>query len=217
MFIRQRTRLGPIDDTGNSAFDHLHFSIHDSRRGGMSVQPTPMDGQTLNDGDAERCLSSTNVPNLRPWPGPPGGRRGRVSRLRPGERRWGSIAPAGALCVLLVDRSGAVRAGWASSTSRMRVRLCSCMQSRRSSLRPGDNTMDRSLLRRSRPSLSELQAAVRAVGPDQAGGGEAAARLLQALARTSSRRLPGGHPSRPSCWVVVLDRGQEGWTLLYFS
>jgi tetratricopeptide (TPR) repeat protein len=63
MFVRQGARLGIMDDTGDSAFDHLHFSIHDmDAMGGMSVRPTPMDGQSLTDSDTGRCMSSTNVP-----------------------------------------------------------------------------------------------------------------------------------------------------------
>ena len=63
MFVRQGARLGVMDDTGDSAFDHLHFSIHDmDAMSGMSVRPSPMDGQNLNDSDTGRCISSTNVP-----------------------------------------------------------------------------------------------------------------------------------------------------------
>lgn len=62
MFVRQGARLGLMDDTGNSAFDHLHFSIHDDAMGGASVRPTPMDGQTLGDADDGSCVLSTNVP-----------------------------------------------------------------------------------------------------------------------------------------------------------
>jgi tetratricopeptide (TPR) repeat protein len=63
MYVRQGARLGVIDDTGDSAFDHLHFSIHDMvAMSGMSVKPTPMDGQDLTESDTGRCISSTNVP-----------------------------------------------------------------------------------------------------------------------------------------------------------
>ena len=61
MWVDQGTRLGFTDDTGRSAFDHLHFSIHDTTMGENSVRPTPMDGQSLGDGDAGRCVCSTNV------------------------------------------------------------------------------------------------------------------------------------------------------------
>ena len=76
MWVNQGFVLGLIDDTGNSFHDHLHFEMHDTRlregttgrRGnrwgspyGHSVRPTPMDGQTLNDGDDGRCIESTNV------------------------------------------------------------------------------------------------------------------------------------------------------------
>ncbi|MGA9581543.1 MAG: M23 family metallopeptidase [Allosphingosinicella sp.] len=60
-------RIGRMDDTGNSALSHLHFSIHDrqivvpgSPRGG-SVRPTPMNGLTLEDGESGKCICSTNV------------------------------------------------------------------------------------------------------------------------------------------------------------
>jgi len=62
MFVRQGARLGPMDDTGSSAFDHLHFSIHDDALGGASVRPNPMDGQPLTNVDDGRCILSTNVP-----------------------------------------------------------------------------------------------------------------------------------------------------------
>jgi hypothetical protein len=64
---KQEGRLGPINDTGLSAFDHLHFSLHDRDlvAGGVpyqSVRPTPMDGQPLGDGNHGSCICSTNVP-----------------------------------------------------------------------------------------------------------------------------------------------------------
>jgi hypothetical protein len=62
MFVRQGARLGPMDDTGSSAFDHLHFSIHDDALGGASVRPNPMDGQPLSNSDDGRCILSSNVP-----------------------------------------------------------------------------------------------------------------------------------------------------------
>jgi tetratricopeptide (TPR) repeat protein len=62
MFVRQGARLGVTDDTGFSAFSHLHFSLHDRDRGGATLRPTPMDGQRLGDGDGGKCIGSTNVP-----------------------------------------------------------------------------------------------------------------------------------------------------------
>lgn len=67
MFVRQGARLGSVNDTGFSAFDHLHFSFHDRDlvTGGVSnqsVRPTPMDGQLLGDGNHGSCICSTNVP-----------------------------------------------------------------------------------------------------------------------------------------------------------
>ena len=65
--------LGKINDTGNSAFDHLHFSIHDqtiptshpSRK--QSVRPSPMDGQVLSDSDDGTCVLSHNVEVTYPY------------------------------------------------------------------------------------------------------------------------------------------------------
>jgi murein DD-endopeptidase MepM/ murein hydrolase activator NlpD len=61
------TRLGLMDDTGNSVLDHLHFSIHDRQipfpnvdRGG-SVRPTPLSGVRLEDGDSGTCVCSNNI------------------------------------------------------------------------------------------------------------------------------------------------------------
>jgi len=62
MFVRQGAILGFSNDTGNSAFSHLHFIIQDRDRGFLSVRPTPMDGQRLEDGDGGECISSTNIP-----------------------------------------------------------------------------------------------------------------------------------------------------------
>ncbi|MFI5897579.1 tetratricopeptide repeat protein [Actinoplanes sp. NPDC051513] len=64
MFVKQGARLGLVDDTGLSVADHLHFSLHDRDLPGSSdsVRPTPIDGQSLEDWDDGRCLSSTNVP-----------------------------------------------------------------------------------------------------------------------------------------------------------
>jgi hypothetical protein len=56
-------RLGVMNDTGNSALDHLHFSVHDTTTGpgiGNSVRPTPMEGLTLGDGASGTCILSTN-------------------------------------------------------------------------------------------------------------------------------------------------------------
>ena len=60
-------RLGVMDDTGNSALDHLHFSIHDRQLSypnvpyGRSVRPTPLSDTSLGDGDSGRCVMSDNV------------------------------------------------------------------------------------------------------------------------------------------------------------
>ena len=64
MFIRQGVTLGLIDDTGNSALNHLHFAMgdRDSSSGPFaSVRPTPMSGQTLNDGEDGKVILSDNV------------------------------------------------------------------------------------------------------------------------------------------------------------
>ena len=60
-------RLGVMDDTGNSALDHLHFSVHDRTLPhpnvsfGRSVRPTPLSDVRLEDGDSGTCVESTNV------------------------------------------------------------------------------------------------------------------------------------------------------------
>jgi hypothetical protein len=67
MLIPQGARLGFMDHTGNSAWPHLHFSLHDRDLSfnGMqyaSIPPHPLDGHPmLNDNDGD-CLKSTNVP-----------------------------------------------------------------------------------------------------------------------------------------------------------
>ncbi len=67
MPVRVGTRLGFMDDTGNSILDHLHFSIHDRQLPypgapeGKSVRPSPMSGQTLGDSDSNKCIESNNV------------------------------------------------------------------------------------------------------------------------------------------------------------
>lgn len=63
MQVHTGTRLGYMDDTGNSVLDHLHFSIHDrdvlfDGRPYASVRPTPMGGVRLEDGDSGRCVCS---------------------------------------------------------------------------------------------------------------------------------------------------------------
>jgi hypothetical protein len=83
MAVQTGTRLGLINDTGTSVYDHLHFSMHDqdnlytpARYGcggvqlGHSVPPSPMDGNRPSDGE---CMESSNVdlgPILTP-PSPP--------------------------------------------------------------------------------------------------------------------------------------------------
>lgn len=62
MFVEQGTVLGSMDDTGNSAGSHLHFSMHDNADTNRGVRPTPMDSQTLLDGEDGKCLFSTNIP-----------------------------------------------------------------------------------------------------------------------------------------------------------
>ena len=57
------TRLGLMDDTGNSVLDHLHFSIHDAATG-KSIRPTPMAGSRLEDGDSNTCVCSRTLEPL---------------------------------------------------------------------------------------------------------------------------------------------------------
>lgn len=72
MWVDQGFVLGLIDDTGNSAYDHVHFQVNDrtlpsdlANPFGRSTRPTPMDGpagpQTLNDEDDNRCVVSDNL------------------------------------------------------------------------------------------------------------------------------------------------------------
>ena len=75
MAVSHGDRLGLMNDTGNSAIDHLHFSIHDqtvpfpgagascgsSFSRGASVRPSPMNGQSLDDGDDGKCVLSRNT------------------------------------------------------------------------------------------------------------------------------------------------------------
>jgi len=60
LYVEQGTVLGRMDNTGNSSGPHLHFSMHDNTNGGAGVRPTPMDGQTLLDGEEGKCMYSTN-------------------------------------------------------------------------------------------------------------------------------------------------------------
>ncbi|WP_426565084.1 hypothetical protein ACPPVT_02320 [Angustibacter sp. McL0619] len=60
MFVPRGIRLGLMDDTGLSAFDHLHFSVHDQNLGFQSVRINPLDGQRLDDGDNYSVVHSTN-------------------------------------------------------------------------------------------------------------------------------------------------------------
>ncbi len=71
MSVVQGSRLGIINSTGRSAFDHLHFELHDltlPQGGGMAetlggtLRPTPMSGQTLTDGENGKCIHSDNIP-----------------------------------------------------------------------------------------------------------------------------------------------------------
>jgi hypothetical protein len=63
-------RLGLMDDTGNSLFDHLHYSIHDRNLPfpgvsfGRSVRPSRLSGQVLNDDDNGACVTSSNIERL---------------------------------------------------------------------------------------------------------------------------------------------------------
>ena len=70
MWIEQGFVLGILDDTGSSAWDHIHFQINDRTLltplspFGRTTRPTPIDGptgpQTLNDNDDNRCIISDN-------------------------------------------------------------------------------------------------------------------------------------------------------------
>ena len=61
-FVYQGQTLGFVNDSGNSAWDHLHFSIHARAAGWQSVKQTGLDGTSLEEnwGDSGRCIRSTN-------------------------------------------------------------------------------------------------------------------------------------------------------------
>jgi hypothetical protein len=67
MLVITGQRLGLMDDTGNSVWDHLHFSVHDrdiphpNVSYGSSVRPSPLSGARLGDGDSGKCVKSDNV------------------------------------------------------------------------------------------------------------------------------------------------------------
>jgi hypothetical protein len=67
MLVFAGNLLGRMDDTGDSVWDHLHFSIHDrdlphpNVTYGASVRPTPMNGVRLEDGDSGTCVPSSNA------------------------------------------------------------------------------------------------------------------------------------------------------------
>jgi murein DD-endopeptidase MepM/ murein hydrolase activator NlpD len=62
MWVEQGTRLAFMDQTGNSAMPHLHFSLHDRDQGYSSITLDGMDGNQLHDGNDAQCCSSSNVP-----------------------------------------------------------------------------------------------------------------------------------------------------------
>jgi hypothetical protein len=86
--VVEGTTIGPVDSTGNSAIDHLHFSIHDQTRPfvgaratagccgslvrGSSVRPTPMNGQHLVDTNEGACIQSRTWPGMVLYQGGPG-------------------------------------------------------------------------------------------------------------------------------------------------
>lgn len=61
VFVRQGELLGNMDNTGNSAFPHLHFNIQKFHSNESAV-PTPMDGVPLNQNTFHngRCVISNN-------------------------------------------------------------------------------------------------------------------------------------------------------------
>lgn len=62
MYVDPGDHLGYMDDTGSSGGSHLHFQLFEVS-GYIGVRPSPLDGQTLNDNEDGKCLSSTNVLN----------------------------------------------------------------------------------------------------------------------------------------------------------
>jgi len=63
MYVRTGDELGPMDDTGRSAWDHLHFAIFRVDADGKErkgVRPSPMDGQSLGNSRSGKCIKSSN-------------------------------------------------------------------------------------------------------------------------------------------------------------
>lgn len=58
-YVPQGKVLGFMDDTGTSAFDHLHFAFYDLNTG-RSVILDDLDGQVLGPHDDGKCITSTN-------------------------------------------------------------------------------------------------------------------------------------------------------------
>ena len=144
MSVVTGTRLGRMDDTGNSILDHLHFSIHDraiTRPGipwGGSVRPTPMNGVRLEDGDSGTCVRSTNIE----YPGDkpviePSSFAGQNWVITPAATAVGAVAPSRIqdqtwLLVLtgvaIVDLKGVTGSEWRRETVRLRPDLSGPLQ-----------------------------------------------------------------------------------------
>jgi hypothetical protein len=134
------TRLGRMDDTGNSILDHLHFSIHDRNIAapsgihyGGSVRPTPMNGTRLEDGDSGTCVRSTNIeyPGDKPMI-EPSSFAGQNWLITPAATAVGAAAPSQIedqtwLLVLsgvaIVDLKGVTPSEWRRETVLLRPEL----------------------------------------------------------------------------------------------
>jgi tetratricopeptide (TPR) repeat protein len=134
------TRLGRMDDTGNSILDHLHFSIHDRNipapsgiHYGASVRPTPMNGTRLEDEDSGTCVRSTNIeyPGDKPMI-EPSSFAGQNWLITPAASAVGATAPSQIedqtwLLVLsgvaIVDLKGVTASEWRRETVLLRPEL----------------------------------------------------------------------------------------------
>ena len=134
------TRLGRMDDTGNSVLDHLHFSIHDRHvpapsgvHYGGSVRPTPMNGARLEDGDSGTCVRSTNIeyPGDKPMI-EPSSYAGQNWLITPTATAVGAAAPSEIQAqtwllvlsgVAIIDLKGITASEWRRETALLRPEL----------------------------------------------------------------------------------------------
>jgi hypothetical protein len=59
-YVNNGTTIGKCGSTGYSTGPHLHFVL---LKDGVSVRPSPLSGQTINDDEDGKCIVSNNMPN----------------------------------------------------------------------------------------------------------------------------------------------------------